>query len=1262
MEFCLLGPLEVRENGRAIEIGAAKQRALLAVLLLNANRVVSSDRLIEALWGERPPGTATKALQVYVSQLRKAIGRDRIRTRSPGYELRVEPGELDLHRFEEHVAGGEFDQALARWNGSPLADFAYEPFAQAEIARLEELRMACIEERVEAELAAGRHAALVGELEALVSQHPLRENLRAQLMLALYRSGRQADALDAYQSGRKILADELGLEPGEGLKELQRRILAQDRTLALQPEDAPPAPPAVETSTAPPSRRVPLARAREARKTVTVLSCDLAAVASDLDPESLSRLTAWGFEHLQPVLEAHGATVERSLGGALSAVFGIPAVHEDDALRAARAAVEMRDRLEGAWDEVHAAWGSALELRVGIGTGEVLVASDGDRLFATGQPVQSAIRLQQEAAPGELLVDERTHRLLRDAADLERLADHARIVAVRPLAVETDHRLGSPMVGRARERRRLRDAFEQAVADRSCQLFTLIGAPGVGKSRLVREFVEDVSGEAVVARGRCLPYGEGITYWPILEAVRDVAGLDDSTSTSESLATLAALVEGEDDAERVAERVGEVVGLSERLSGAEETFWGVRTFFEAIARRRPLVLVFDDIHWGERTFLDLVDHLADWIRDAPVLLLCVARPELLEEEPHWAGGKLSATSLLLQPLTDGESHELVANLAVDLALDDAKQRRIVDAAGGNPLFVEEMVALVSEQHDDAAEIVPPTIQALLAARLDLLASDERSALEAAAVEGMVFHEASVAELVDVPTGDVHELFVKLVRRDLLRPDKPVFAAERAYRFRHLLIRDAAYDSIPKGTRAILHERHAGWLEGRAGDRTLELDEIVGYHYEQAYRYRAELGRIDEATRKLGTAAARRLGAAGRRALVRSDGPAGLNLISRSVALLPPDDPFRVELVPNVRVVQGLSDLSWADRVLTEAIEAATTSGDRGLAAHASVQRGFLRLFTDEGVSPDELFDVSDRAIPIFESLGDELGLARAWRLVSQAHYLDGRPGLCAEASERAWVHARGTSDAFERREIVEWLVIVLLLGPTPATAAQSRLEELLDETVGAVDIHAQVFAGLATAAAMRGDMKAARVSIEKSKRIMNDLHQWIWIVTFWWGFVHLWAGEPDVAEAETRPAYEALSKIGEKSHFSSVAHSLAAVAYAQGRYDEAETLTRECEEACRPNDIHSQIMWRAIRAKVLAQRGLYDEAERLGREALTLAERGDFLLAHAEAACDLGEVLELAARPAEAALAFGYAADLFDRKGVITAAADARGRMARLTG
>jgi tetratricopeptide (TPR) repeat protein len=561
--------------------------------------------------------------------------------------------------------------------------------------------------------------------------------------------------------------------------------------------------------------------------------------------------------------------------------------------------------------------------------------------------------------------------------------------------------------------------------------------------------------------------------------------------------------------------------------------------------------------------------------------------------------------------------------------------------------------------DIGAVRVPPTIHALLAARLDRLGADDRTVIERAAVGGNVFYEGAIVELVPEPLRPaIVDSLGALVRKELIRPERASLG-QRTYRFRHLLIRDAAYDSIPKEARGELHEHFGRWLERAAGDRAAEYEEVVGYHLEQAYRYRVEIGHGDDDPRVIGREAAERLGNAGRRAFVRSDAPAGVNLISRAAALLPPDDPLRVELIPNVRVVQGMrGDLTWADRVLTEAVEAAATTGDRRLAAHALVQRGLLRLFTEPEVTPGELIDSAERSLAVFEELGDELGQARAWRLTAQAHYLARRAGMCADASERALEHIRLAGDRFEEGEIVEWLAIALFLGPAPAAAAAARrCDQLREETAGQPLLHAMILIGQALLVAMQGHIDEANELRARGRTIMSEHGEWIWLPSFWSASISLWENDPVAAERELRPGYEALKKLGSKSHLSSFAHLLAHAVYAQGRYDEAEQLTQECEEVSRPNDVHSQIAMRSIRAKLLARRGLLEAAEQLAREAVDFASESDFHPAHADALMDLAEILNLAGDIEAAASAVEEAIRFYDLKGNVLAADRARSEL-----
>src|SRR5579859_2383932 len=746
LEIRLLGPLEISDDGRSLAVPRLKPRALLAVLALNAGRVVSKDRLVDDLWGEDAPKTARHALENYVSDLRKLLGGHVVATQAPGYLLRLDPEQVDALRFERLVRDSAAREALALFRGRPLEDVADAPFASSEIGRLEELEIVALETHLEANLG----PASVTELEQLIAKHPYRERLRGLLMLALYRSGRQADALAAYRSARSTLADDLGIEPGDELQELERAILRQDPALRVA------APAAAE---APRQRRA-------GRKTVTVAVTELAL--DRVDPEALQP----ALDRARVIAERHGGTLERR-GSSIACVFGVPTVHEDDALRAVRAAVELRDLLV------------EREPRTGISTGEVYVDAEQS---VTGEPLSRAEQLARSAAPGEIVVAPETLRLVGDAAS----AEGARLVE---LNADTGRalRLDSPLVGRERQLRALQSAFANAVADRTCHLFTVLGPAGVGKSRLLAELTAGLGGDATVLRGPCLPYGEGVTYWPLREAG----------------------IEGEPEAARGA--------------------------FETLARSKPLVVCFDDLHWAEPAFLDLVEDVAE-SRGGSMLLVCLARPELLDVRPGWGGGRVNVSSVLLEPLSDEESGRLIDNLLGPSDLPEIVRDWIVSTAEGNPLFVEEMLASLVDQEvlrpqgegwttvEMPALAIPPSVQALIAARIDRLPDDERTVLELASIEGTRFHPEAVAEL--APEGhDVERQLAALVRKELLRPRE----GEHSFAFRHQLVRDAAYDSMPKQLRAELHERLAEWLRPREGD------EIAAYHLEQAGGLRRELG-------------------------------------------------------------------------------------------------------------------------------------------------------------------------------------------------------------------------------------------------------------------------------------------------------------------------------------------------------------------------------------------------------------------------------------
>jgi class 3 adenylate cyclase/tetratricopeptide (TPR) repeat protein len=971
--------------------------------------------------------------------------------------------------------------------------------------------------------------------------------------------------------------------------------------------------------------------AREQRKVVTVVFCDVTGsteLGERLDPEALRALLARYFTRMKAIVERHGGTVEKFIGDAVMAVFGVPVVHEDDALRAVRAAAEMRE----AFPELE------VQGRIGIATGEV-VTGTAERL-ATGDAVNVAARLEQAAAPGDVLMGEPTFALVRGAVlayalePLEVKGKTEKVPAFRLLAVlgEAMRRNEAPMVGREREQRLLADAWERVTSERSCHLFTILGAAGVGKSRLAAEFLALLE-DALVVGGRCLPYGEGITYWPVVEVIKQLPEAETDPVAAKTIEAL--------------------VGDRDLVTSSEEIAWAFRKRLEAAASERPLVCVFDDLHWGELTFLDLVEHVAELARDAPVLLLAMARPELLDRRGGWGGGKVNATSVLLEPLAPEETERLIEWLA---DLDPKLRGRISEAAEGNPLFVEEMVALV--QASGAGDVtVPPTIQALLAARLDQLDPRERDVLQRGSIEGRVFHHGSVEALAPGEPR-LRERLTSLVRKELLRPGVPEFPGEDAYRFRHLLIRDAAYDSLPKATRAEFHERFAAWLE-RYGAVLVDVDGLVGYHLEQACQYRVQLGSADDdATRALARSAATRLGAAGRRAFLRSDPSAGVNLISRAAALLAPDDPVRVELIPNVRIMQGVSeDLAWADDILGGALE----SGDEQLRARALVQRGLLRLFTERQVAPDELIATAEEAVAIQAKHGDDLGLARSWRLIGQAHYLARRAGPSADAAEHALVHARGAGDPLEVKEIVEWLAVGLLLGPAPAPEGLRRLESLHADAVHDGFLEVTLSSIRANLAAMCDRPADAEELFARARRAVTegDLHR-NGFFAIQLGLAAPAFGDPAAAERELRATYDALDEVGEKTNNCSVAAMLARMLCARGAYVEAEHYTRMSEEAARPNDVLAQILWRSTRARALASQGELADAERFACEAVDFAERSDFVNAHADALLDLAEVLELGGKTGDAADRVKQALALYERKGNLLMSNRARARLAAL--
>jgi class 3 adenylate cyclase/tetratricopeptide (TPR) repeat protein len=985
--------------------------------------------------------------------------------------------------------------------------------------------------------------------------------------------------------------------------------------------------------------------AREVRKIVTVLFADVAgstALGERLDPETLRSVMSRYFEEMRSVLESHGGTVEKFIGDAVMAVFGAPVAHEDDAVRAVRAADEMRSRLGELNAELESRYGVALEMRIGVNTGEV-VAGDpsAGQALVTGDAVNLAKRLEQAAPAGSILIGKATYPLVKDAVAAGPLesfkvkgkADPVgplRLDAVDPHAPGVARALEKRFVGRIEELAALETAFGRVKSERGCRLFTLLGPAGIGKSRLVAEFA--ARSGATLLQGRCLPYGEGITLWPFREIV-DALGID---GLDEALA-------GADEAELVKERVTTAVGAAAGPANAEDTPWAFRRLLEAIARRETVVVVLEDVHWAAPPLLDLVEYLLGWL-DGPVFLVCVARPDLVDVRPGWLSPRPNADSLVLQPLEAEEAEALLDGLA---AAPDTRAR-IAAAAEGNPLFLEQMAAMLAERPGEP-RAMPPSIQALLAARLDQLDDLERAVIERAAVVGREFSRSAVSALsppeADAPVGGT---LMALVRKELLVPESSA-GQDDVFRFGHILIRDAAYDAVPKSVRARLHEQLARWLE--QGDAPAP-DEIVGYHLEQAYFARSELGQADEQLARLAARAAGVLAAAGRRALTRDDVPAAISLLERAAALLVSDLVQRAEILIELGLARREGgQLDAADSAFAAAEEAPS----RRLQARATLERSSLRSYVDPGIETDELLRVAHRAIEVFEADEDELGLARAWLHVSEAQWFRCRCAAMEEALANALVHAERAGAPREIAGTLASLARPALVGPRPVGDAIEVCRDILRRGRGSADVEGHANIVLAVLEAMSGRFETARGRYRETMSMLEDrgLTTTLASLRMYAGMTELIARDFESAERELRRSYDDLAAVGHSAYLSTTAALLASPLYELGRDDEAFEMTRTSEEAASPDDIASQVVWRGTRAKLLARAGDAGGAA-VAQEAVDLVGETDLVNIAADAHADLAETLRLLGREREAAEPRGRALELYRSKGNLASAAAMR--------
>ncbi len=1265
MELRLLGPLEVVVDGHPVALPGGRIRSLLALLGLHPQQVLPADRLIDELWSGDPPPTAGTALQNLVSKLRKLLEPDRspgdsptvLVTHAPGYVLAVDPELIDTHRFrwlvedamEEERPRERADRlrrALALWRGQALADFTYEPFAQTPIAALDELRVTALEARIGADLELGHHVEVIAELDELVAAHPLREELRAQLMLALYRSGRQTEALDVYRSTRRQLVDELGMEPGPRLRALEQAVIAQDPALDA-PEPAQVVAPRPENGDA---------WLGSGRRMVTVWFADLAPVATaasaDADPEAVRPLVHRTHATAREVVEQHGGRVEGIIGDVAVAVFGLPVAHEDDPLRAVHAATTLQARLEELASNAEHDAGTARAVRVGIATGEI-VFGDVAAAGASGPTAGSASQLQQAARSGEVLLAETTRRLVEGPVVLEpvdgpvdttldgpvwRLVDVVTAPSSPPLA-------GTSLVGRMDELIRLRRELDDAVRRERAGLVTVVGEAGVVKSRLAQAFADSVAGEARVETGHCRAYGAGISFWPLRELIQD---LTDRTGQ----AGLEQLLAAEPHGPSHARLIGTATSLTdEPLRDHGDLFVAVRQLLEVTARRQPLVVLVEDVHWAQPTFLDLLAYLAESVR-AAVLLLCLARPEIAGVWPRWETAVAASTRIELQPLGSADSRRLVVERLGGHHLAPETMGQIQAMGQGNPLFLEQLLATVREDRGTGRELeVPPTIQALLTARLDRLGPAERDLLRCASVIGVDVRLDAVQALVpDEAQVHVDSHLQALHDRQLVRRPSSHHGAA-GFDFRHVLIQQAAYHTLTHAARAELHERLAEWVSTRSGVAVAEAEELGGLHLEQAVRHRHDMGRTDASTQQLAVRAGEQLAAAGLRAYGRFDVPGAENLLSRARILLPPDHPRRPPVLRRLtEAYPVMGRPEDAADCFEELLELVEHGGDDRAAQGVRLEQ--LRFNMIIGPDPIPMAAIQQQvedALAEFEREGDEIGASQAHYLLGSVHLRAGRMAELAEVAWRGIGRARRTADLRERLGAPWWVVFHLLHGPTTVAECLRSCQEVMD--VGGLN-HLGVVAASGHFRAMAGEVDEGRRLVVRARELLRErirLPRPLAFIEERRAGVELLAGDHAAAAAALEEALRVALWIAERDQAAQIAGHASLLQARRGEAEEAARLASLAAEQAPAESVIAQALARAAEGRAGAEKPDRRRAERLVRQTIA-GVPDDLLPLRALLHETLAEVLELAGNDAGAVAARAQAAALHARKGNLVAA------------
>ena len=1022
--------------------------------------------------------------------------------------------------------------------------------------------------------------------------------------------------------------------------------------------------------------------AREERKVVTVLFADLVGFTSraeQMDPEDVRALLSPYYARLRSELERFGGTVEKFIGDAVMALFGAPAAHEDDPERAVRAALAIRD-----WAREE----EQIQVRLAVHTGEALVVlgarpGQGEGM-AAGDVVNTAARLQAAAPVNAVLVGERTFRQTRAVIEYRHAAPVAakgkrdpvpvwEAVAARARpGVDVPHQARTALVGRDRELGVLRDALARVRAEHTPQLVTLVGVPGIGKSRLVFELgqVAEADPELISWRqGRSLPYGEGVSFWALAEMVKAQAGILDGDAPGEAEAKLAAMTTdvlgGAPEVDWVGRHLGALAGLDSGGVPAggdrSEVFSAWRQFFEALAEARPLVLVFEDLHWADDGLLDFVDYLAEWAGGVPLLVVGTARPELLARLPGWGGGKPNALTLSLAPLSDQDTARLIGSLLGSPVLEAGQQTVLLAQAGGNPLYAEQYVQMLAEQGSGRQPPLPESIQGIIAARLDLLAPPEKRLLQDAAVVGKVFWPGAVAALGGGADRDELEGYLHgLERRQFVRRERrSSVAGETQYAFVHVLVLDVAYGQIPRATRAGKHAAAAGWIEslGRAEDHA----EMLAHHYLSAL----DLARgVGQDTADLTPPARTALRAAGDRAMALNAFASAVGYYRAALALWPQDaQEQRAGLLRLLgTALHEAGELDQAEAVLAEGSRVAAAAGAATLAARIRIL--LTEIHVSRGGPGDQALAECQAAAAVLEAEDDLEGLAEAWKLTGMIRFWLGDSPADQQALERAMAYARQGGHRRMQLQASFWLATTYMLLPIPADAAIPRAEQLLQTADGEPWAEADILMPLSELYAYSGRFADARRAIARARSVYDSSGTKIRraMGAHVAAEIELIAGDPAAAEQHLREAYKAYRAIGERGYMSTVLGFLAEALYTQGRLGEARQMTEEAQAAAAPADIDAQARWRAARAKVLARAGQFPAAQTLLDEAEALVSPTCWAPLQAGILMARAEVDRLAGAPERAEASLRAALRIYQDRHATPLAQQAAAVLASLAG